>query len=60
MTLDKAIETLKDATVGTESFDDPELPDAIKLGIEAMRRIKEVRRFPRTWDARALPGETEE
>ena len=60
MTLDRAIDILRQEEQGEFKGTFQARTIAYRLGIEAMRRIKEVRRFPRTWDARALPGETEE
>ena len=61
MNLDEAIEILKDACVGVEAFDDEELPDAIKLGMEALKWIQE-NRIPGMAGhvIKVLPGETEE
>ena len=60
ITIAKAIEILTDALVGIEMIDDPDLPDAIQLGIEALRKIQEQRN-PDGWiGSLKLPGETEE
>ena len=60
MKLEKAIEILQHYHV------EPALPrrgfveDALKLGIEAMKRIKDYRERSSTFATPLLPGETEE
>lgn len=34
--------------------------NAVKLGIEALRQVKESRFDPSSWEPKPLPGETEE
>jgi hypothetical protein len=60
MTIDEAIKTLSDSLVGVEMVDDPDLPDALKLGIEALKRVKSLRASgkPDRWSI--LKGETKE
>lgn len=60
MKLEKAIEILTQHQKGTAPLILPDLPDAEKLGIEALKREREYRpkREPRNFDL--LPGETEE
>ena len=64
MTLDKAIGVLADL-LGEGPYYDPELRrEAVKLGIEALRRLQDMRKGSRNQRAFAtsllLPGETEE
>lgn len=60
MTPKKAIEILTDMIAGTEAFDDPDVPKAIRLGIEALKRIKKSRGDATRYYIGYLPGETEE
>lgn len=60
MTLNEAIEILKDSIVGVEAFDDPGLPNAIKLGIEALRYIDTCHKNANCFNISPLPGETED
>lgn len=60
ITLKKAIKTLEEEVVRSLIHYDKNSVDAIRLGIEALKREKEYRltRGNRTFDL--LPGETEE
>jgi len=59
MTLDKAIETLQDLDTMLPQFP-PEMREAVKLLIEAGKRIKFWRQDNVYPDYTLLPGETEE
>lgn len=60
MTIDEATKVLKDILTNVEPGDPPEEHDAIKLGIEALKRCKWLASL-RTWENLVpLPGETEE
>ena len=42
-TIDAAIEILKDSIIDVEAFElDPELPDAIRLGISALKTVGKI------------------
>jgi len=59
VTVDKAIEIL---TLRVESpfvRANPDTKDSMKLGIEALKRIKEARGYSRNWSTAYLPEETE-
>jgi len=60
MTLDKAIEILNSVEPDSRPFDYEEEKEAIRLGIEAMRRIKDARTAEVELEKTLLPGETEE
>jgi hypothetical protein len=59
MTLSKAIEILTEATNRQLPPTLQDLDDAMKLGIEALRRIKRSRKATNSEDWQLLPGETE-
>ena len=59
MKIRKAIEILTQHQMGTDSLYLPKLPEAEKLGIEALKRIKYSRNHPSGWELEPLPGETE-
>ena len=60
MKLAKAIEILTDLD-STLPQSDPELRrEAVNLGIEALKRIKDNRIWPHVYHGGDLPGETEE
>ena len=60
MTLDKAMEILAESAYhGSTTFNE-DYKDAQKLGIEALKRLKEHREDQIDITYRALPGETEE
>ena len=60
MTLDKAIEILSQWDKGTDPLYLPDLPDALKLGIEALKRVKHLRNFWGKDLNLKLPGETKD
>lgn len=60
MTLNKAIEILQDLMTDLPQFSPDDRREAVMLGIEALKQIKESRFDPSTWEPRLLPGETEE
>jgi len=60
ITIDKAIEILKDYQAGVEMEELREYPDIIRLAIEALKRCKLQRQFPDNVIWETLPGETEE
>lgn len=59
MTIDKAIEILLDLLHKTPRFSPFDNRNAIELGIEALKRLKEHREDHIDITFRALPGETE-
>jgi len=60
MKLEKAIEILTQHQKGTDPLYLPDLPDAEKLGIEALKRVI-ARREKLSWEFEPLlPGETVE
>jgi len=60
MKLDKAIEILTDILRFVKPGDPPDEHDAVKLGIEALKGIKKVRKTLEPYVTALLPGETEE
>ncbi len=60
MTIDKAIEILTDILRCVEPADPPDEHDAVKLGIEALREVKESRFDPSSYETRLLEGETKD
>lgn len=60
MTIDKAIKTLAECADHVNPWSLPDLPDAAKLGIEALKRISELRRYPTCQSNLLLPGEKAE
>ncbi len=60
MTLEKAIEILNLAHAGVISIQSKDYQDAVKLGIEAMKRVEDMRISPCTTADEILPGETPE
>jgi len=60
MNLPAAIETLEDILTFVRPGDPPEEHEAIKLGIEALKCVKEIRHHPFPESVLQLPGETEE
>lgn len=60
MTLTKAIGIAEDQVKPKPNYRNPELIDALKLGIEAMKVIEGGRGYPEYIIPRLLPGETEE
>lgn len=60
MNLEKAIEILSLSSNGTTPVTLADLQDAMKLGIEAMKCVKEIRHHPFPEEVLLLPGETED
>lgn len=60
MKLDEAIEIQEQYLRQKETHLSNDLDDAIKLGIEALRQVKESRFDPSTWEPRPLSGETKD
>jgi len=60
MTLSKAIERLEEHTHYAYKVGQPNLLSAIKLGIEALKRIEATRLVRKQGTVVLLPGETEE
>jgi len=60
MTIDEAIEILGDIIRFVKPADPPYEHDALKLGIEALRRIQKLRGYSMTQVDTKLSGETEE
>lgn len=60
MTLDKAIEIQRLISITPPSGANQDFIDAIKLGIEAMKRIQECRLTDHLITEDYLPGETED
>jgi len=60
MTIDQAVKVLSAAQKGTWAIPHADRYDALKLGIEALKRVNASRPLPipRTWEL--LPGETQE
>lgn len=58
MTIEKAIEILTQYQRGTDPLYLPDLPDAQKLGIEALKRHHNLRVNPHYTRLGLLPGET--
>lgn len=58
MKIDKAIELLTDHDNLTLVYKNPDLHASVKLGIEALRQLKELRLFGLNTAAPTLPGET--
>ena len=59
MTIEKAIEILEIAEASDFAGITYDFEDAVLLGIEALKRVLDVRRFPEASNWRPLPGETE-
>ncbi len=60
MTIDKAIEILTQYTKGTDMLYLPDFLDALKLGIEALKRVQLQRGIWGMKQDALLPGETED
>ena len=60
MTIDKAIKILQTTQYLCGATESQQFGDAIKLGIEALKRLKEVRERGYNLFGHLLPGETEE
>ena len=59
MTLDKAIEILNGPEPDIDGILNDDYKDAIMLGSEGLKAIKEYRKFPFYSSLKLLPGETE-
>ncbi len=60
MNLDKALEILTDLRGRGPQFPPDDRRDAVKLGIEALKRVRDMRISPCTTADELLPGETKE
>lgn len=60
MKLSKAIEILDEEPIICQPSRKPELEEALKLGIEAMKRIQAESPYSHACPRKLLPGETEE
>jgi len=60
MKIDEAIETLESMLPSEMPNNPPRRLDAYRLGIEALKRIKERRDLKTGWEIQLLPGETED
>ncbi len=60
MTIDKAVEILDNYQADMCLTPATDLRDAVKLGIEALKRINEIRESPLGYTEFRLPGETKE
>ena len=60
MTIDKAIEILTIFTFASNHTSRNDVNDALSLGIEALKQVKESRFDPSTWEPRTLPDETKD
>ena len=60
MNIDKAIKVLDTHPILLETAEDHDYFDALKLGIEALKREQERRIFLPSYSSNRLPGETEE
>ncbi len=58
MFIDKAIEILEDLVRDQPTFSPDDRRDAVKLGIEALKRLKDIRHFGEFGAVHPLPGET--
>ena len=58
MTIDKAIEILREECIHAPVLSNPDLKDAMHLGIEAMNLLKKIRVLPTYRYKFFLPGET--
>jgi len=59
MNIDKAIEILKDENSVEWRSPDHDYRDAIKLGIEALKQIQQIRAYAKKLYLPLLPGEAE-
>jgi len=60
MKLSKAIEILEHPPFYPSTPSDKDYADAIKLGIESLKSVRAGRRVGLHYEAKLLPGETEE
>ena len=58
MKIDKAIKFLEDDVTVLLLREEPDFTDAVKLGIEALKRVKEARQRVYFISRALLPGET--
>ena len=58
MTIDEAIEILQSDATDLTIYEVPDFIDAIHLGIEALKRLKDRRDLGTGWEITPLPGET--
>lgn len=59
MTLDEAIDNLSSATTRYPHILDDDALEAMKLGIEALKRCQELKKYTVQANYMPLPGETE-
>ena len=60
MQIDKAIEILQDLLTTEPQWPPDDRRDAVRLGIEALRRIRHIRHNPCFLNSMLLSGETKE
>ena len=60
MTIDEATEVLRNYLRGDEPDNPPDLPASIRLGIEALKEVKNSRSEDYIGDTGLLPGETQD
>ncbi len=60
MKIDKALEILTDFLGEGPQFSPDDRREAVQLGIEALKRIQDMRTSPCTTSDEILPGETDE
>ncbi len=60
MIIDKAIELLNEELLHPPTICNPDLKASVKLGIEALRRVEDMRISPCTTPDEILPGETKD
>ena len=60
MKIDEAIEILTNSTSGNDPWLDPDLKEATKLGIEALKEVERLRSYKALHVLKLLPGETPE
>lgn len=60
MKIEKAIEILTSYITAEEAVETAELEDAVKLGIEGLKRLSQYRGWQPPSDIQLLPGETKD
>jgi len=60
MTISEAIELLEGTTSDLTIYEVPDFLDAIKLGIEALKRVLQISPYPHEYTGGPMPGETKE
>ena len=60
MTIDKAIEILEGEVTYRDCLDNTDRYHALKLGIEALKLVKQLKDWKIVFGTQELPGETEE